>query len=394
MCPIPYYDFMRICKDKSLYRYRLVAHAQKHGIKPAARAFGVTPATIRKWLARFLENGYEALRDHSRRPRHSPKAVPEATRQRLRALKHKYKRLGADQIKYLENVPVSSKTMRKIWRELGIASRQRRKKHVTKRNLREIKKKLNFLEFVCEDTKELHDIPEYYPAMHRLHLPTIQFTFRDMSTGTLFMAFGSEKSATYAGLFADYLHHAFALTGVDLSSTIRQTDNGSEYTGGWKATQDSAYTKAISQIKGQIHQTIPVRAHRYQADVETVHDIIEREFFELETFTSRQDFFNKVYSYQLFFNLERPNSYKEGKTPWQLAKDKVPDLDPKVLMIPPVDLDALLAQKSALLESHSGVYDVSSSPLAEELLKIKSLKPLVRRRMIKPVRLFPKIDRA
>ena len=362
MCPISYYDTMRNCKDKSLLRNQLVAHAKEHGIKPTAKAFRVTPPTIRKWLARFLENGYQALRDHSRRPCHSPRATSEATKQHLVDLKNKYKRLGAEQIKYLEDVSVSSKTMRKIWREKGVASRQRRKKHVTKRNLRDVKKKLNFLQFVCEDTKELHDIPEYYPLMQRLKLPTIQFTFRDMSTGTLFMGFGSEKSATYAGLFADYLQQTLSAAGLDLSSTIRQTDNGSEYTGGWKATQDSAYTKVIAKIKGQIHQTIPVRAHRYQADVETVHDIIEREFFELESFTSRQDFFNKVYSYQLFFNLERPNSYKEGKTPWQLAKDKVPDLDQRVLMIPPVDLDAMLRQKSSLLKNHSGVYDVSSSP--------------------------------
>lgn len=362
MCPIPYYDIMLNCKDKSLLRYRLATHAKEHGITSTAKAFGVTRPTIRKWLARFLEKGYQALRDHSRRPHHSPRATPEATKLHLVALKGKYKRIGAEQIKYLEALPVSSKTMRKIWREKGVASRQRRKKHVTKRNLREIKKKLDFLEFVCEDTKVLYDIPEYYPAMRRLNLPNTQFTFRDMSTGTLFMAFGSEKSATYAGLFADYLQQAFSLAGLDLSSTVRQTDNGSEYTGGWKASSDSAYTKVISQIKGQIHQTIPVRAHRYQADVETVHDIIEREFFEIESFSDRQEFFNKVYSYQLFFNLERPNTYKEGKTPWQLAKEKAPDLDQRVMMIPPVDLDALLAQKSTLLNYQKGVYDVSSSP--------------------------------
>jgi hypothetical protein len=353
---------MRNCKDKSLLRFQLVSHAQKHGIKPTAKAWGITPPTIRKWLERFLTAGYSGLRDASHRPHHSPRATPEHVKLHLVALKHKYKRLGAEQIQYLESLPVSPKTMRKVWRQAGVANRQRRKKHVTKNNLREVKKKFNFLQFVCEDTKVLYDIPEYYPAMRSLRLPNTQFTFRDMSTGTLFMGFGSEKSATYAGLFADYLHLAFAAAGLDLSSTVRQTDNGSEYTGGWKASSPSAYTKSISKIKGQIHQTIPVRAHRYQADVETVHDIIEREFFEIESFSSRQDFFNKVYSYQLFFNLQRPNSYKEGKTPWQLAQEKVPDLLQQAMMIPPVDLDALLAQKSALLRGRSGVYDVSSSP--------------------------------
>ena len=353
---------MRICKDKSLYRYRLVTYAQKHGIKPAAKAFGSTPVTVRKWLRRFDHQGYDALRDRSRRPLLSPRTTPASTRKQIIALKAIYKRIGAEQIKYLRDVLVSSKTMRKIWREAGCSSRKRRKKHVTKRNLRHIKKNFGLFQHTCEDTKDLTDIPEYYSPMRKFNLPTVQFSFRDMSTGTLFMGFGSEKSATYAGLFADYLQLAFIHHGLDLSNTIRQTDNGSEYTGGWRATQDSAYTKTIKKIKGQIHQTIPVRAHRYQADVETVHDIIEREFFELEPFTSRQDFFNKVYSYQLFFNLGRPNTYKEGKTPWQLAKEKIPALDPALMMLPVVDLDALLVQKITLLNNHSGVYDVSSSP--------------------------------
>jgi len=35
-----------------------------------------------------------------------------------------------------------------------------------------------------------------------------------------------------------------------------------------------------------------VLAHTYQADVETVHRIIEDEFFEIESFSSRQIFLN------------------------------------------------------------------------------------------------------
>ena len=51
---------------------------------------------------------------------------------------------------------------------------------------------------------------------------------------------------------------------------------------------------------------------------------------------------SKADTYQLFFNLERPNTYKERKTPWQLASEKKPDLDKRLLMTPAVDLDALL----------------------------------------------------
>ncbi|MFH1287230.1 MAG: hypothetical protein ABII25_00840 [bacterium] len=85
--------------------------------------------------------------------------------------------------------------------------------------------------------------------------------------------------------------------------------------------------------------------YRWQADVETVHDIIEREFFEVETFTDRSDFMNKTFTYQLFFNLKGPNTYKENKSPWQLVQKKNTDIKKDVLMIPVVDLGLLLKTK-------------------------------------------------
>ena len=54
-------------------------------------------------------------------------------------------------------------------------------------------------------------------------------------------------------------------------------------------------------------------AHTYQSDVETVHHLIEHEFFDLETFTGRADFLAKATLYQLCFNLVRPNSHKETR---------------------------------------------------------------------------------
>ena len=72
--------------------------------------------------------------------RHSPNKTPGELTEKIIKLKAKYKRLGAEQIKVLENLTTSAKTMRKIWRQNNISTRQRRKKHITKQNLRELKK--------------------------------------------------------------------------------------------------------------------------------------------------------------------------------------------------------------------------------------------------------------
>ena len=359
MCPYPWYQVMRLSKDKKQQRYQMVTYAKEHGVKPAARRYATGAKTVRKWLLRFIEGGYQALDDLSKKPRVSPKAVSEARTKKIVALKSAYKRLGADQVKILEKMPESAKTIRKIWRKNGVSSRIRRKKHVTKQNLREIKKQFALFERSCEDTKDLFDIPEYWPQMKLLRLPVTQYTFREVSCGVQFLGYANERSLIHAMLFAEYINEHLKKHNLIVKDGIRQTDNGSEYIGSWSAKEPSAYTLAIESAK-LIHGTIPPGAHRFQSDVETVHNLIETEFYEIENFTDRTDFMEKVHTYQMFFNLERPNTYKENKSPWQLAKEKRPDISKEALMLPPVDLDALLDKK--LVEQAIGGYDVYSAP--------------------------------
>jgi RNA recognition motif-containing protein len=350
---------MRLSKDKKQQRYQMVIHAREHGVKPTARLYATTPKTVRKWLMRFIEGDYKNLADLSRRPHYSPRAVPKDDAKRIVKLKAKYKNLGAEQVKALEDLAVSSKTIRKIWRENGVSSRKRRKKHVTKQNLREIKKQFALFERSCEDTKDLDDIPEYWPQMTALRLPKIQYTFREVSCGVQFLGFSDERSLTNAMFFTEYINEHLKKYGLIIENGIRQTDNGSEYVGSWSAKEPSVYTLKIESEK-LIHGTIPPGAHRFQSDVETVHNLIETEFYEIEKFKDRRDFMEKTYTYQLFFNLERPNTYKENKSPWQLAKEKRPDIPKEALMLLPVDLDELLDKKIAIQDLRG--YDVSSNP--------------------------------
>ena len=359
MCPYPWYQVMRLSKDKKQQRYQMVIHAKEHGVKPAARRYATGPKTVRKWLVRFEEGGYQALDDLPKKPHVSPGAISDARAKKIVALKSVYKRLGADQVKILENLPESAKTIRKIWRKNGVSSRLRRKKHVTKQNLREIKKQFALFERSCEDTKDLFDIPEYWPQMRLKGLPKTQYTFREISCGVQFLGFANERSLTHAMLFAEYINEHLKKYGLIVENGIRQTDNGSEYVGSWSAKEPSAYTLAIESAK-LIHGTIPPGAHRFQSDVETVHNLIEPEFYEIELFIDRIDFMEKSHTYQLFFNLERPNRYKENKSPWQLAREKRPDIPKEALMLPPVDLDALLDKRHA--GQAIGGYDVYSAP--------------------------------
>ena len=363
MCPLSYYQNMRNCKDKRAHRHQMIQYAIKHGVKPTARIFNTSPPVIRKWLKRFKEQGYEGLLDLSRKPHYSPGATAQNTKDHIvRLKKNKYRNLGAKQVKCLEQLPQAEKTIRKIWKEAGVARGRRRKKYITKRNLREVKKQFPFFHQACEDTKDLTDIPEYWPQMKRSRLPAVQYTLREVSCGALFLGFSDELSLTNATLFAEYINqYLTASKALPNSGAYRQTDNGVEYCGSWNAKEPSAYTRAIESLPGQIHGTIFPGAHRMQADVETIHGLMETEFYEIETFCDRAEFMSKALTYQLFFNLERPNTYKENKSPWQLIQEKKPDLDKRLLMIPPVDLDALLVKYTDSLAQ--GGNNVLTDPL-------------------------------
>jgi len=361
MCPYRYYDVMRESKDPRQLRYQMVISVERAGIRETARSFRVSRATVRKWHRRWQEQGYTGLEAHSSRPHRSPNATSQRERKKLVKLKHTYKRLGADTIRTIENLTISARTMRKIWREEGVSSRKRRKKHQTKQCLREVKKQWALFQQIDEDTKDLYDIPEYYPQMMRLGLPKVQYTARDVSTGLLYLGFAQEKTLTNATLFANYLNRELQRHGADLSHTARQTDNGPEYIGAITAKKPSDYTKMVETVEGQSHCTIPPAAHTYQADVETVHNLVEVEFYEIEpAFRDREDFLAKANTYQLFFNLVRTNSYKEHKTPWQLAQEKQPTLSQQIAMIPPVFIEDLLEIK--VENSFKVGHDVPSTP--------------------------------
>jgi len=361
MCPLSYYQIMRNCKDKRAHRYQMVQYALSHGVKPTARVFGTSPPVVRKWLERFKEKGYAGLADLSRRPHHSPRSTVQSVKDHIVELKKVYRNLGAIQVKTLESLIQAPDTIRKIWREAGIPSRRRKKKYIVKQNLREVKKQFCFFQQACEDTKDLTDIPEYWPQMKRLRLPAVQYTLREVSCGALFLGFSEELSLTNATLFAEYINHYLTMyKALPDSGARRQTDNGVEYCGSWNAKEASAYTRTIESLPSQDHTTIFPGAHRMQADVETVHGLMETEFYEIETFTDRADFMSKANTYQLFFNLQRPNTYKERKTPWQLAQEKRPDLDQRLFMVPPVDLDRLLDKQTSFLTQ--GGKDLLTNP--------------------------------
>jgi hypothetical protein len=196
---------------------------------------------------------------------------------------------------------------------------------------------------ISADTKDLDDIPRYWLQAQRLGLPTIQYTAREIRSGLLFLAFAKQRTAAASSMFASRIQQHLDRYGMSLRDLVWQTDNGGEFKGDFPAALGDSQ-----------HVRIPPAAHTYQSDVETVHRLEEDEFFDLEDFSSRGDFLAKVHTYQLYFNLVRPNSHKETQSPWQIIERLAPRSPLELCLLPPVFLDYYL--------NDSGGYDVARHP--------------------------------
>ena len=90
-------------------------------------------------------------------------------------------------------------------------------------------------------------------------------------------------------------------------------------------------------------KTIPPGAKTYQSDVESSHRLIEDEFYALESFYGFNDFWDKAYKHQKYFNFERLNNYK-GSSPVQLLNEADETIDIKVLDFKPLIVDNYLKE--------------------------------------------------
>jgi transposase len=343
MFPLTYWEQIIRMKDKGGkfdLRLRIVHHAIRYGNKPAARRFTTTVRTVRKWLRRYKQERLAGLIDLPKIPHSCPHKTSPVLARRIIELRKRFPFMGAAHLKKEHQLPVSHTAINRILRDHGLVVK-RRKKHKRKNDLGKIKKHWKLFGQISVDTKDLKDIPHYWPQMKILKLPKYQFTAREVRSGLMFLGFANEKSAANACLFARIICEHLRNCGVDMKKLKMQTDNGSEFIGCFRQDKTRDGFGATVAGFGAGHRRIPPRAWSYNSDVETVHGSIEREFYDWENFESIKDFHRRVASYQACYNLARENSHKDYKTPLQIITEADDKIDPAVARLPPLMLDWL-----------------------------------------------------
>lgn len=355
---LTYFELIRNMKNPFDLRIKMVMYAKKHGNKPAAKVFSTTVKTIRKWRRRYEEKGLAGLKEESRAPHNIPHKTSIETEKRVVELRSRLKTWGAKRLKRDFDIPCSHKAIQRIYKAHNL-TRPRKKKHKTKNDLRKIKSKWEAFHQIDIDTKVLTDIPNYWPQMMNLNLPRIQYTARDVRTGMQFLGYAKEMSLAHSIIFVEYVNQYLESCNVNLKKVKWQSDNGPEYGLTSNTKNPSEFTLLLEEVYGCQHSRIPPAASTYNSDVETVHHLVEDEFFDIETFAFKENFWSKITTYNLFFNEMRKNSYKNDKTPLEILKEIAPDINTKVTRLPPVDIDELLTQKISTCSNFSSFKSLS-----------------------------------
>jgi len=324
------------------FKQDMVFSAQELGVKPTARKFKVTRNTVREWKRRFETEGKKGLYDRRKGPHHIPNKMPKEMEEKIVSIRQMTKCFGPKRIKYHYDIPYSLGAIQRVIRSHGL-TRKRRKVREKRRDMRAVKAKRASMTHMQMDVKYLTDIPNYWEQLKPLGLPKYQYTIRETKTGMLFLGYSDELSELNARTMIDYVLDEMKWDlPFDISELTIQTDNGSEFSGQARRVETAPFVQMIEKTHGANHVYIRPGHCNAQADVESSHQLIETEFFDLTRFANRDDFFRKVESYRLYFNFVRPNFYKGGKTPQKIcASDWGPNISYNFSLIRTVDLDRM-----------------------------------------------------
>jgi transposase len=334
-----YYSMIRSKNHTYDLRLSLVIHARQHGNRDAARAFNTDVKTVRLWRRRFEHEGNEGLQSRSRAPKTCPHKTSKATEKKIIQLRQQT-HFSARRLKDEFAINASVGAIQRVLKQNQLTRKQRRKPHRNTNDHRAEKLAQSPLTHLQMDTKDLIDLALYKPLIAQ-GLPRYQLTIRDECTGATYLSFATEATVHYAALTATRLIKHFAANGVDPASILIRTDNGSEFSGGRLDHSQRGFVHTIETELGADHIYNPPSCPNANPDVESIHNTIEHEFYDLEKLVSVDDFLAKITLYQTYYNTARLNYSKGKRSPLDILEEKLEEspqlkLSLNVLLLQPV----------------------------------------------------------
>jgi transposase len=120
-----YFERIKDSKNPAKIRLKILEYLfECKNVSEAARKFGVSRKTIKKWEARYYERGIEGLNNAPKSPKSYPRKVPKDVEDLIIAIKLKYREYGIRKIKKIleseHNIYISIHPIYRILKSAGL----------------------------------------------------------------------------------------------------------------------------------------------------------------------------------------------------------------------------------------------------------------------------------
>ena len=309
---------MNIVTQEARKRQAVVKLARRKGKSFAARMYGVSLSSVKRWDKRYDGEDWRSLLEKSHRPHSHPRQHTESEEMIIsKAFWKVYERYGWDGM-YTEakrnGYTRSLSGMIYATRRLDLVEKRKRKK--TRTHDKRYPELLTPGEKVQIDVKEVpYNCLRGKLVRDSKHL--YQWTAIDECTRIRFVYGFEEHTPENSVAFLRMVVKVFPFK----IQTI-QTDNGTEFTYKYISdTTESPFDKALREM-GITHKLIPPRTPWHNGKVERSHRNDQRYFYNWETFHSVEELNQKLADHLIWSNNKAMRTLG-NKSPMELLTEKL-----------------------------------------------------------------------
>ena len=309
---------MNIISQEARKRQGVVKLARRKGKSFAARIYGVSLSSVKRWDKRYDGKDWRTLVERSHRPHSHPQRHTEAEERMIsNAFLKKYERYGWDGVyEEVKEQGYSRSLSGMIYAAKRLDLVEKKKQQTQRHNARRYPEVLVPGEKVQVDVKEVpYNCLRGAVLRDGKHL--YQWTAIDECTRIRFVYGFEEHTPENSVKFLRMLIKVFPFK----IQTI-QTDNGTEFT--YKYISEDTECPFDTELRrmGIAHKLIPPRTPWHNGKVERSHRNDQRYFYDWETFRNVEEL-NEKLARHLRWSNNKPMRTLGSKSPLQILKEKL-----------------------------------------------------------------------
>lgn len=270
----------------------------KEGIytsRAIGRMYGISERTIRRWTTEYDNGGYESLKPKKTGPKKPKHSINKSVERRIIRLKEQYPSWGAKRIKYQFDLPVSWRTVHRVFKKRGLLIRIKAKPQPCKR-------------------------------FQRKHVDSMwqgdTFQFRIRNVGKIYVTGFTDDCSRYRISSKVYLRKGKEEAVNTLQWALRKgripreiyMDNAKQFVA--KVFKQEAAKHSIKLIYGRPYHP------RGRGKIESYHKTLYRELICLKEFRSLSDFRKELWKFDRKYNSWRKQEVLGWQTPESIYNNK------------------------------------------------------------------------